>query len=230
MSNPMPPGPSPRRRWIVRSLCTSVMAGALVLAAAIPIRSDPEHCPPYNKQEIRRAIALYAKRYQLDPALMRAVIKVESDFRPHVVSKKGAVGLMQLTPETAATWRIADLHDPVQNIRGGARQLRHLLTLYGGDLPLALAAYNAGVHRVKEDSSRGSGKPGPMSETRSGITTPFALSKEVTAERWPCERGRLRVSLHDQGAKALALRQSDTGKFEPEGLALYPANDGLFDP
>jgi soluble lytic murein transglycosylase len=114
----------------------------------LPTASDLENRPRY-KQEIRRAIAFYAKRYKLDPALLRAIIKVESDFRPHVISKKGAVGLMQLMPETAATLRIADLHDPVQNIRGGAKQLRHLLTLYEGDLPLALAAYNAGVHRVK---------------------------------------------------------------------------------
>jgi soluble lytic murein transglycosylase len=80
---------------------------------------------------------------------LHAVIKVESDFRPHVVSHKGAVGLMQLTPDTAATLRVADIHDPIQNIRGGAQQLRHLLRLYEGDLPLALAAYNAGVHRIR---------------------------------------------------------------------------------
>jgi soluble lytic murein transglycosylase len=98
---------------------------------------------------MRRAIAFYAKRYKVDPALLRAVIKVESDFRPYVISRKGAVGLMQLTPATAATLRIADIHDPVQNIRGGAKQLHHLLTIYDGNVPLALAAYNAGVHRIK---------------------------------------------------------------------------------
>ena len=57
---------------------------------------------------------------------------------------------MQLTPATAATLRVSDVYDPIQNIRGGAKQLRHLLNLYQGDLPLALAAYNAGVHRVKD--------------------------------------------------------------------------------
>ena len=56
---------------------------------------------------------------------------------------------MQLTPDTAATLRVANIHDSVENIRGGAKQLRHLLNLYQGDLPLALAAYNAGVHRIK---------------------------------------------------------------------------------
>jgi len=148
MTRSRPEEPLLPRAWILRSLCTCVMAGAMVMATPIPTRSDLDNRPRY-KQEIRRAIAFYAKRYKLEPALLRAVIKVESDFRPHVISKKGAIGLMQLTPETAVTLRIADLHDPVQNIRGGAKQLRHLLTLYEGNLPLALAAYNAGVHRVK---------------------------------------------------------------------------------
>jgi soluble lytic murein transglycosylase-like protein len=125
------------------------VAGLIVLALPVPTKSDFDGRPRYSGQEIRRAIQFYAKRYRLDPALLRAVIKVESDFRPQVVSRKGAVGLMQLTPDTAATLRIGDIYDPIQNIRGGAKQLRHLLKLYDGDLPLALAAYNAGVHRIK---------------------------------------------------------------------------------
>lgn len=124
---------------------------AMVMVGAIPVptKSDFEGRPRYDTQEIRRAIAFYAKRYRLDPALLRAVIKTESDFRPDAVSRKGAVGLMQLTPDTAATLRVGNLHDPIQNIGGGAKQLRHLLNLYEGDLQLTLAAYNAGVHRVK---------------------------------------------------------------------------------
>ena len=74
---------------------------------------------------------------------------VQTCALPISVSRKGAVGLMQLTPDTAATLRVGNLHDPIQNIGGGAKQLRHLLNLYEGDLPLTLAAYNAGVHRVK---------------------------------------------------------------------------------
>lgn len=120
-----------------------------VLALPEPTESDFEGPVRYSRQEIRRAITYYAERYRLDPALLRAVIKVESDFRQDVVSRKGAVGLMQLTPDTAATLRVADINDPLQNIRGGAKQLRHLMNLYHGDLPLTLAAYNAGVNRVK---------------------------------------------------------------------------------
>ncbi len=121
----------------------------MVLATPLPTKSDFDGRPRYSKQEIRRAITFYAKRHRLEPALLRAVIKVESDFRPHAVSRKGAVGLMQLTPDTAAMLKVADVYDPIQNIRGGGKQLSHLLRLYEGDVRLALAAYNAGVHRVK---------------------------------------------------------------------------------
>jgi soluble lytic murein transglycosylase-like protein len=116
--------------------------------------SDVKGPPTYSKQEIHRAITVYAKRYQLDPALLRAVIQVESNFRQDAISRRGAVGLMQLMPPTAATLEVANIHDPLQNIQGGAKQLRHLLNLYHGDLRLALAAYNAGVHRVKHDVPR----------------------------------------------------------------------------
>ena len=117
-------------------------------------QSDVKGPPTYSKEEIHRAITVYAKRYQLDPALLRAVIQVESNFRQDAISRRGAVGLMQLMPSTAAKLEVANIHDPLQNIQGGAKQLRHLLNLYHGNLQLALAAYNAGVHRVKRDVPR----------------------------------------------------------------------------
>jgi soluble lytic murein transglycosylase-like protein len=136
-------------RQLVRGLCIVAVIATTIMVFPTSTNSDDENRPKYSRQEIRRAIAFYAKRYRLDPALLRAVIKTESDFRHHVVSRKGAVGLMQLTPDTAATLRVANIYDPIQNIRGGAKQLRRLLNLYQGDLRLTLAAYNAGVHRVK---------------------------------------------------------------------------------
>jgi soluble lytic murein transglycosylase-like protein len=136
-------------RTIERALCTVVVITTTIVVFPSATQSDFENRPQYSKQEIRRAMMFYAKRYRLDPALLRAVIKTESDFRQNVVSHKGAVGLMQLTSDTAATLRVANIHDPIQNIRGGAKQLRRLLNLYQGDLRLTLAAYNAGVHRVK---------------------------------------------------------------------------------
>jgi len=139
------------RSRLLRTSCALVVLCLLIAAVPTPTRPDYDGVyPRYSKQEIRRAIVWYAKRYRLDPALLRAIIKTESDFRQHAVSRKGAVGLMQLTPTTAATLRVNDVYDSIQNIRGGAKQLRHLLNLYQGDLPLALAAYNAGVHRVKD--------------------------------------------------------------------------------
>jgi soluble lytic murein transglycosylase-like protein len=137
---------------LLRTSCALVVMLCLLIAAApTPTRPDYDGAyPRYSKQEIRRAIVWYAKKYRLDPALLRAVIKTESDFRQHAVSPKGAVGLMQLTPAAATTLRVSDVYDSIQNIRGGAKQLRHLLNLYEGDLPLALAAYNAGIHRVKD--------------------------------------------------------------------------------
>jgi soluble lytic murein transglycosylase-like protein len=100
------------------------------------------------EQRISRFIAGYAEQYRLDPALLRAVIKVESDFNPTAVSSKGARGLMQLMPPTAAALKVLDPFDPKENIRAGAGELRRLLDRFGGNLKLALAAYHAGEARV----------------------------------------------------------------------------------
>jgi soluble lytic murein transglycosylase-like protein len=100
--------------------------------------------------DLRETAALAARRHGLDPDLVIAVVSVESGFRPEAVSPKGAQGLMQLMPATAEALGIEDAFDPAQNLDGGARHLGQLLTLYGGDLAKALAAYNAGegaVHR-----------------------------------------------------------------------------------
>ena len=141
----------PLRSGILPSICALVLLCLVIGAAPTSTRPDYDGAyPRYSNEEIRRAIIWYAKKHHLDPALLRAIIKTESDFHQHAVSRKGAVGLMQLTPAAAATLRVSDAYDSIQNIRGGAKQLRHLLNLYQGDLPLALAAYNAGVHRVKD--------------------------------------------------------------------------------
>ena len=94
-------------------------------------------------------IRRYAGQYNLDEALVKAVIKVESDYRPHIVSSKGAQGLMQLIPETARDMNVVDPFDPSENIHGGTKYLRLMLDQFNGDLELALAAYNAGPGTVK---------------------------------------------------------------------------------
>jgi soluble lytic murein transglycosylase-like protein len=100
-------------------------------------------------------------RYSIDAALIRAVIKAESDFNARARSQKGAMGLMQLMPETARLHNIGDAYNPGENVEGGARHLRMLLDRYQGDLELSLAAYNAGSAAVE----RHRGIP-PFSETR----------------------------------------------------------------
>lgn len=94
-------------------------------------------------------IRQHARSYQLEEALVKAVIKVESDYQPKVVSKKGAQGLMQLIPETARDLRVVNPFDPYENIRGGSAYLRQMLDLFDNDLELALAAYNSGPSAVK---------------------------------------------------------------------------------
>jgi soluble lytic murein transglycosylase-like protein len=88
------------------------------------------------------------RRYRVSPFLIHAVIQAESGYNPDAVSRKGAVGLMQLTPATALRYGVTDAHDPEQNIRGGTQYLRELLGMFNQDLGLALAAYNAGEGAV----------------------------------------------------------------------------------
>jgi soluble lytic murein transglycosylase-like protein len=95
-------------------------------------------------------ISEFSRKYQVDFALIKAVIRAESGFNPFAVSRKGAKGLMQLMPETASRVNVSNVFNPRENIEGGVRYLKYLLSLFNDDLRLSLAAYNAGENVVAE--------------------------------------------------------------------------------
>ncbi|RLE00617.1 MAG: hypothetical protein DRI99_08525 [Candidatus Aminicenantes bacterium] len=102
------------------------------------------------RQEINRIVEEIAHKYSLEPTLIHSIIKIESNYDPWAISPKGAIGLMQLMPTTAAQYGVRDIFDPRENIEGGVRYLKDLIRLYQGRTDLVLAAYNAGQEAVKK--------------------------------------------------------------------------------
>ncbi len=125
-----------------------------------------------NPEEFEPIINSLAAEYGVDKSLVKAVIHAESGYNPNAVSPKGASGLMQLMPKTARDLKVCNTFDPHDNIRGGVRYLRFLLDTFKGDVPLALAAYNAGLSKV----SKYGGIP-PYEETRNYVARVLSYQK-----------------------------------------------------
>lgn len=131
-----------------------VSAGPMLASAQVP------SAPGWIDNIVEQAAA----RHSVDPNLVRAIIQVESNFNPHAVSRKGAIGLMQLMPRTAKSLNVSNPYDPAENVDAGVRHFKELLDSYGGNVELSLAAYNAGVTAVHK-----SGGVPNYSETRNYV-------------------------------------------------------------
>ena len=137
-------------------------AGAITQVRGTTAVRSTHAAPPVPGRSLGAIILREATRQGVRPELVRAVIQVESAFDPQARSSKGAIGLMQLMPATAADLHVRDPYDPAQNIRGGVAYLRRLLDRYDGNEELALAAYNAGPEAV----ARHGNQVPPFRETR----------------------------------------------------------------
>lgn len=134
--------------------------------------------PAYRKisrQKFDEMIHSAASRHGIDPKLVMAIVKAESDFDHKAISKKGATGLMQLMPNTASLMGVKDINDPEENIEGGIRYLSKLLKMFNWQVPLAVAAYNAGENAVLRY-----GAIPPYSETRTYVKRVLHYHKVYT--------------------------------------------------
>lgn len=118
------------------------------LPASVPAQSVNQQQALVNRQSLEEMVSGAGQRHQIDPDFINSVIRAESGFNNRAVSKKGALGLMQLMPQTASHLGVANSFDPNSNVEGGTKYLRELLEKYNYDVPKALAAYNAGPGRV----------------------------------------------------------------------------------
>ena len=143
------------------------------VATSRSVRAADRHFAPL--------ITAVAREHGLEPELLQALVRVESGFNPRARSPKGAVGLGQLMPETAARFGVRDRFDPAQNLGGAAQYLRYLLTLFNGDTRLALAAYNAGENAVIRHGRR----IPPYTETRRyvpAVLADYAQRRRIQAQ------------------------------------------------
>jgi len=153
----------------------------------------------------------------VDPELVRAIIKAESNFDPRAVSRKGAQGLMQLMPGTAGRYAVTNTFDPETNIRGGVRHLRFLHDLFPGQLPLALVAYNAGENAVLRYN-----RIPPYPETRQYVNRVLRYYRRPDAPSSQAANGALaRKSRQEGSEKAPNLASRVFRRVDDNGVPLY---------
>jgi len=204
------------RLVVISAAVVAVICGAVVAAAAAP--ADRARTLPVldDQGDLRGIVQRLSAEHGLDPKLVDSVVRVESAYNPSAVSHKGALGLMQLMPDTARRLEVDDPFDPEQNVRGGIRELDRLIERYSGNLQLALAAYNAGEGAVE----RHRGIP-PFQETRDYVARVLSL---YTGSAYRLSDGRMispvrltrdaegrTVISNTSGAEARSLPISRTG-------------------
>jgi len=153
-----------------------MLAGILVLPTAVPATANGAAevakggSSLHDRSKLRQIVNQVSLEYGVDPKLVDALVRVESSYDPRAVSQKGAMGLMQLMPDTADRLEVEDPFDPEDNVRGGVKEFSRLVERYAGNLQLALAAYNAGEGAV----ARYRGVP-PYNETRNYVSRILTL-------------------------------------------------------
>ncbi|PYP83462.1 MAG: lytic transglycosylase [Candidatus Angelobacter sp. Gp1-AA117] len=180
----------------VTSFVAAAPKSARVRVTSGPIAPDNAalmHGHEITSEAVDKAVEEAASRHGVDPNLVRAIIRVESNFNPHAVSRKGAMGLMQLMPQTARSMNVTNAFDPSQNVDAGVRHLKSLLEDYNGNLELSLAAYNAGSTAVKKSR----GIP-PYAETRNYVSKITGLYRAGSPSASPLA-SHIRVSRDSEG-------------------------------
>ncbi len=153
-----------------------MFVGILILLPAVPVAANGAAetakggAVALDRSELRQMINQVSLEHGVDPKLVDALVRVESSYDPRAVSRKGAMGLMQLMPGTADRLKVEDPFDPEENVRAGVKEFSRLVDRYAGNLQLALAAYNAGEGAV----ARYRGIP-PYNETRNYISRILTL-------------------------------------------------------
>jgi hypothetical protein len=179
-----------------------------------PDNGRTSHITP-STHEIQQLIVRTAQRYGVDPALALALAKAESNFDPDAISHKGAIGVMQLMPETAKSLGVANPYDPAENIDGGVRYLRQLIERFGGNIVLAVAAYNAGPNAVR----RYGGVP-PYPETQTFVRKVLAYWEAFRKELQQTAKSEWQAG-RSEGQNTISSTQS-IGKGIGNGISDKP--------